>query len=194
MKKAHGGVVLLLILLACKKPVGTVPPQIIPGMKYFNLAGQETKYNVPQYVDLDGDGKRDFSFVTYLIGDPLYKRDKIQFSATSGVDRMMLIGQDENTPLFKKGDMIGSDGIPGYQWIEVGSIPLMQKIMEIQKPAYWIGNWKNARHKYMAFQVRDSGKLYYGWFELSTDTTLEKIVLHRAAISREAQTNIKAGL
>ncbi len=195
MRKVHLVLFLLATFTACKKEKSELPPvyQPQPSMEYIELAGREARFNSSQHIDLDNDGKRDFSFVTYHIGDPVLKRDIIQFAATSPADRLLLISNTDKTPVFSKGELISADGRPGYQWYEVGLTTLSQKISEVQKPPYWVGEWNNVTHQYLAFQVKKNGRLYYGWFELSMDTTHEKIILYRAAVCKEAQTNVKAG-
>ena len=45
----------------------------------------------------------------------------------------------------------------------------------------------------MGVQVEKEGKVFQGWIELSFDQAAQKLVLHRAAISREPGKTIRAG-
>ena len=61
-------------------------------------------------------------------------------------------------------------------------------------PPYWEKEWKDVSHKFLAIQVKRDGKLYHGWIELSMDTVNSKLILHRAAIAKEAGRQVRAGL
>jgi hypothetical protein len=58
----------------------------------------------------------------------------------------------------------------------------------------WEGNWKTATKKYLPIQVRKNNLRFNGWIELTVDTLHEKIILHRAAISKAGEKEIIAGL
>ena len=57
----------------------------------------------------------------------------------------------------------------------------------------WEGAWKDVQHKFLAVQVTENGSVYNGWIELSFDTTKERVLLYRSAISKEAGIDIVAG-
>ncbi len=196
MRKMHLFLLLLVTFTACnKKERSELPPvyQPQPLMEYIELGGRDARFNSPQHIDLDKDGTRDFSFVTYFIGDPVLKRDMIQFAATSPADRLLLLNNDDKTPVFNKGEVISANNRQGYQWFEAAVTILSQKMIEEQKPPYWVGEWNNVSHQYLACQVKKNGRLYYGWFEISMDTVAEKVIVYKAAICREPDTSVKAG-
>ncbi|MBO9564747.1 MAG: hypothetical protein J7621_18355, partial [Niastella sp.] len=58
---------------------------------------------------------------------------------------------------------------------------------------YWEGAWKQVHHQYLAIQIVKDNKRYNGWVEVSFDTAGEKLVLHKAAISKEAEKAVIAG-
>ena len=184
----------ILVTTGCKKTGnnGPIIQPSNPAMEYIDLGGKAATENVSQHVDLDGDGTRDFSFVTYRIGDPVLKRDIIQFSATSPAERLLLVNTNDDSPIFNHGDLI-PEITPGYIWYEVTNIPLSRKIIEDQKPPSWQGRWNNAVHKYLAVKLKKSGLLYNGWFELSMDTVNEKLILYRAAVCKEPGKMVRAG-
>lgn len=57
----------------------------------------------------------------------------------------------------------------------------------------WRGNWVDKGKRYMPFQIYKNNQRYNGWIELTADKEAEKIILHRMAISKEAEKNIIAG-
>jgi hypothetical protein len=58
----------------------------------------------------------------------------------------------------------------------------------------WRGPFIGAVKSFMPFQIEKNDGLYNGWVEITDDRMHERIILHRAAISKEAGKMIKAGL
>jgi hypothetical protein len=58
---------------------------------------------------------------------------------------------------------------------------------------YWEGAWKTASHHYFPFYIERNSKRFFGWIELSFSMALEKIIIHRIAVSEEAEKTIIAG-
>ena len=180
-------------LIACsKKPPLNPPATSHPVMTYKKLSDKEVKYGQNQYIDIDNDGSIDFKFAVLLVGDPILQRDRVQFYANSGIKRNLLNNQVDESPMLNKGDSIGKTH-EGYTWWEISAIVLAEKIVT-DNGSHWEGLWKNADHKFLPIQVEKSNKLYHGWVELSFNTTDEKLILHKAAISTEADKSIQAGV
>jgi hypothetical protein len=168
------------------------PGPLHPVMIYKDLQNKEVKFNHYEYVDVDNDGLSDFRFDVVLIGDPVLQRDRLQFYANSGIRRNLLNNQADESPMLNKGDSI-SKIYKGYTWWEVSFIVLAEKIID-NNGSHWDGLWKNADHKYLPIQVEKNQKLYHGWVELSFNAAEEKLILHKSAISTEADKTVKAGL
>lgn len=184
----------IFVLASCKKDetvIAPPPPPEHPAMIYTDLKNAEVKYGKLKLLDIDGDGSYDFRFSVFLVGDPVLQRDRYQFYASSTVDRNLLNNEADESPVLSKGDSI-SKFYPGYQWWEVSAIVLAEKIVT-NTGAYWQGLWKDASHKYLPVQVEKNRKVFHGWVELSFDTVAEKMILHNAALSKEADKAVKAG-
>jgi len=163
-----------------------------PQMRYTDLNNAEAKPGSPQRLDLDGDGVVDFSFSTLLVGDPLLVRDRLQFYANSTIKTNLLNNANDESPMLPKGAQIMLNH-PGYTWYEISAIVLTEKITTMTPPPFWQGRWSDANHHYLPVQVDKGGQLYMGWVELSMDKAAEKLILHRAAISKEPGRTVKAG-
>jgi len=189
-------VMIVLSVVSCKKDsihpgIPTVPRV---EMEYFNLNNREIKGNAPGFfLDVNHDGRSDFAFTTLLVGDPINQVDKLQFLISSNIDVNLPVNGREEIPVMNKGESIVPGNFNGYQWFELSSILLVQKIISFTVPPVWEGHWRNASHKYLPYQVIVNGKRYNGWVELSVDITNEKIILHYAAISKEPDKIVKAG-
>lgn len=177
---------------ACNKEDELKPEQ--PTMQYTNLQNAEVRFNEFKNVDMDGDGKNDFLFQTLLVGDPILKRDRKQFYAFSKIGTYLLVDAQEQAPVLNSGDAIMVNNYLSAEWYEIAATVLAEKIIEENGSSHWEGAWKNTTHRYLPVQVAKNGLRYTGWIELSFDAELEKIILHRAAISTVAQTDSKAGL
>ena len=194
MKKAtFFTAIILLLLTACKKePLPVTPPsEPHPQMLYKDLLNAEVNYQHSKTIDIDGDGSIDFYFGVQLVGDPVLQRDRKQFMANSVVKRNLLNDLNDQSPVLNKLDTI-SKVHQGYTWWEISAIVLTEKIIT-NTNVYWDGVWKAANHNYLPIQVEKAGKLYHGWIELSVDTAAEKLILHRAALSKEEDKTVKAG-
>lgn len=182
-----------VLFLACsKKPPLPSPTPSHPAMSYKDLTGKEVKYGQSQYIDVDNDGSVDFKFAVLLVGDPILQRDRVQFYANSGIKRNLLNNDVDESPVLNKGDSIKKDH-NGYTWWEISSIVLAEKIIEYSG-THWEGLWKNADHKYLPIQIEKNNQLYHGWVELSFNRTEEKLILHKAAISKEEDKSVCAGI
>ncbi len=179
----------LLILASCDKPVHETPT-----MNYVELANKEVKFNELASVDLNKDGVTDVRFHTLLVGDPIAQQDKRKFLVTSLVNCRLPVNANENAPMLSKGEAIPLENFAGYTWYEVTQIELAQKVTGITGDPFWEGLWKSSNHQYLPVQVVVTNQRFNGWVELSFDTNGEKIILHKAAISKTAEKFVVAGI
>lgn len=178
----------LFILGSCKKE-NDIPANY--SVEFFDLQNAAVKYQQPVTLDLTKDGNTDFSFGVLLVGDPVLQRDRYQFFVSSRVKTKLLNDANDESPMLNKGEEIRLIH-EGYTWYEVSAIVLTEKIVTNQSTT-WNGRWTNANHKYLPIQIEREGKLYNGWIELSFDKTDEKIILHKAALSKSPNVSIHAG-
>ena len=185
--------ILCFILIAsCQKKENDVLPA--PKMKYIDLHQSEVNMSTTQRIDVDEDGTIDFSFKTYLIGDPILKQDRHVFVVGSTIETYLLaIDNTETGKRMEKGDLIGLMPPSGFEWFQIAQIVMTEKVISESNPNYWRGEWKDASHHFLPIQVRRNGLRYNGWIETSMDTNGERMILHKAAISTEAHKDVRAG-
>ncbi|NOU17060.1 MAG: hypothetical protein HOO91_05830 [Bacteroidales bacterium] len=185
----------LLIFISCRKEdVKPLPPEDQLEMEYFDLSNKEIKAFTPGFsVDVNHDGRRDIKFGTLLVGDPIEQVDNVQFFISTDIGVCLPVNNNESIPVLSKGDSILLDDLNGYQWFELSSIVLVQKVISYNNPDSWDGLWKDANHKFIPFQVKNADKRYNGWVEISVDISNEKLILHKAAISTAADQIVCAG-
>lgn len=194
MKRFIVPLVACIILASCKKDkVHIPPPPEHPQMTYTDFQNFEIGQGTSKQFDIDGNGSIDFMFGTILIGDPILIRDRLQFLGLSAVSAYVLADPFNNSLVLNGGATIASAAPAGFGWFEVQDILLAEKITPMNGPVFWEGNWKDASHKYLPLQVRKDGQVYNGWIELSMNKATEKLILHKAAVSKEAGKNVKAG-
>ena len=187
--------ILMLGVSSCTKEKKPVPVPVTPplAMEYFNL-DKEIIADAPGFLlDVNHDRRVDLAFTTLLLGDPIYRVDKMQFLVSSNKDVNLPVNGSEEVPVMYRGESIVPGNFNGYQWFEISSILLVQKVISFTAPPAWEGHWKNASHRYLPYQLIINEKTYNGWVELSVDIVHEKIVLHKAAICKEPNKTIKAG-
>ena len=185
------------LFLSCKKndarriPLPTDPAEEIT---YTDLHEKEIKYNEPAtIIDIDQDNTTDLIFSVWLVGDPVLKQDKQQFRISSGINTSMAVNVNEEVPAMVKNDLIPIANFNGYNWFKVSSIILVQRIENENGVISWHGNWQGAVKKYLPLQLEKNNQRYNGWVELTVDTANQKLVLHRLAMSKKSEKNIKAG-
>jgi hypothetical protein len=157
---------------------------------YMDLQGQEIKMNMHTALDLNRDGEKDISFGTILVGDPVFGVDKRQYVVSTGINSFLSVDQDEKIPVLQAGDSIPVENFRGYNWYNATYIVLARKITGVDKPSYWEGSWKDARHNYIALQLKNRNLRYNGWVEISFDMAAEKIILHRACLSKQPEKSL----
>ena len=183
---------------ACKKEVAT--PQVpvpIPNMQYSDFNNTIVKFGQNFKMDLDNDGANDFYFSSQLVGDPLEQKDKKQFFIGSSLYAFCPVNNInglDRFPMVIKGDNIGYDCYPRYEWSDALGVVLVQKTITFYRVPYWEGDWKNASHRYLPlFVIKDNAK-FFGWLEISFDILNEGMLIHKAGISKEADKEVRAGM
>ncbi len=181
----------LFSFASCKKDNATIPA---PEMIYTDLMDRAVKHNLPAiFIDLNRDGMKDIVFNTLAVGDPLNNLDKWQYRVDSDIETKLPVNNHEQVPMMNKAQRIPVQDFEGYQWYEGTSIILMQKNISVELPVFWTGQWLNVNKRYIPLQVKKEGKQYNGWIEISTDIQQEKIILHKAAITKEPEKEALAG-
>ncbi|RYY38307.1 MAG: hypothetical protein EOO08_15115 [Chitinophagaceae bacterium] len=185
MKKLLLFALTTLLFLSCKK--GHLQravddgPVTLPAMRSIDLGNAQVRYLQAQTLDLNGDGAIDFVFKLQLVGDPQLGIDRRQLCVQSGVQRNLLLNEQDETPVFGSGITLPLQQ-PGFHWWEVGHTVLAEKIVGSNE-SWWDGIWKTAQHRFLAVQVQQGADRYAGWVELSIDQQSETMTLHRAALN-----------
>lgn len=182
------------VLLSCKKERRYENPNAGVEMEYIDLSGKEIGFNQSIFLDLNKDNRNDIGFGTVLLGDPVGKQDKRQYLVFSDLYSSLPVDASENIPMQNKNDLIPVGDFENYNWYNASSIVLAQKIVPLDGNEYWDGKWKSSSHNFMPLQILKNGKRYNGWIELSFDTGSQKTILHRAAISKKAESEVRAGV
>jgi hypothetical protein len=183
--------------MGCDKETTPASPPVNtpPVIEYTDLHNEEIRSNKgPFFLDINKDGTRDIFFGTQLVGDPINQVDKLQFLVSSDILTYLPVNAGEEIPVLNSGAIIPLNDFDGFNWFELSFIVLIQKVIGFDGPVVWEGNWKTATKKYLPIQVRKNNLRFNGWIELTVDTLHEKIILHRAAISKAGEKEIIAGL
>ena len=187
---------LLLFFASCQKEVEQPlpPPDTHPEMHHFSLNDRKIRYQgAPLSLDVNDDGSMDLSFGVQLVGDPIAKADKRQFMAASSYFTSLPVMEDEQVRVFQPSELIPITDFNGSRWYNASGIVLVQRVEHISGTITWQGNWLGASQRFLPFQVLKNEQRYNGWIELSVDVPNEEVILHRGAISKEAEKGVKAG-
>lgn len=186
--------VAFLVLVSCRKPVDTFPLPV-DEMDYTDLNNRQIKYNSSSAViDLNKDNEPDLIFSVLSVGDPVNQVDKRQFRVGSGIYTKLPVNNIEQVPVLSRTDTVFISDFNGYSWWEISSIILIERTENSAGVITWGGNWKTAAKNYLPVQVIKNEQRFNGWVELTADIANERIILHRTAISKHPEKNIRAGM
>jgi hypothetical protein len=200
MKQLFSNLIVLVVIAfaSCKKETLVQPPVPAPEpvveMLYTNLRNAEVKYNSEGvWVDLDNDNRPEVLFEVMLVGDFINRKDMYKFNIVTSIRANVPVNSNEQIPVFQKGATIRIENFDGANWYGASEITLMEKVVLENNSIVWRGNWLTAQKSYLPVQLYRNGKWHNGWIELTADHQNEKLILHRAAISKEPGKMIKAG-
>jgi len=191
-------IIVFISLTSCRKTNITVPtplqPKPIVEMNYTNLNNREIKYQQNgASLDVNNDNRADLFFGVQLVGDRIYAVDKRQFIVVSSINTFLAVNINEQIHPLNQNDSIKLENFNESNWYNASEIILMERNEFATGTILWRGNWVDRGRKYMPFQVYKDDQRFNGWVELTADKENEKIILHRMAISKEAEKNIIAG-
>jgi hypothetical protein len=189
----------LAAVTACKKEKNEIPPLPLPTpeveMVYTALNNAEVKYMQPGiWIDLNQDNRADVLFEVIRVGDHINRYDRLLFNIVTSIRVNVPVNANEQIPVFQKNAIIPLDNFEGINWYGGSEIELIQKAIFENGLVMWRGNWLTAERAYLPIQINITGKRHNGWIELTADVANEKLILHRAAISKDAEKQIKAGI
>lgn len=188
------------LLFSCTKdPVvqpGPEPvPPVNPAMRYIDFDDYSVNYyNRALVMDLDEDGYFDAFFDVQLVGDPIQQIDKMQWLLVTDIHVRLAMNAQEESPVKRRSDVLPLDDFDGYEWYGLTELNLFERVETVTGNFFWRGNWRQAVRQYLPVQIVKDGKRYNGWFEITADTPGERLIVHRAAISKEPEKPVRAGL
>lgn len=191
-------IIVVISLTSCRKKTITVPtplqPKPIVEMNYTNLNNREIKYQQSgATLDVNNDNRADLFFGVHLVGDRIYAVDKRQFIVVSSINTSLAVNINEQIFPLSQSDSIKLENFNESNWYNASEIILMERNEFATGTILWRGNWVDRGKKYMPFQVYKNDQRFNGWVELTADKENEKIILHRMAISKQAEKDIIAG-
>lgn len=198
LHKISNLIILAVVALAsCKKeplPKPLPQPEPMVEMIYTSLNDESIYYQQGGLaLDVNNDAKADLFFDVQLIGDHINKVDKRQFIILTSIYTSLPVNINEQVAPLNANDMIPLGNFNGNNWYNASEIILMERNEFANGSIIWRGNWIDRGKKYMPFQIVKNNERYNGWIELTADKTGERLVLHRMAISKESEKDVKAG-
>lgn len=184
-------------MTACTKKSQEVPlpqPQPAVEMVYTNLNNREVKYQKGSVaLDVSKDNKADLIFGVQLVGDHINGVDKRQFIVSSSIYTALPVNSNEQIIPLNTKEIIPIANFNSNNWYVASEIVLMERNDFASGSVVWRGNWLDREKKYLPFQFLKNNQRYNGWIEVTADNTGERLVLHRMAICKEAEKDIRAG-
>ena len=189
-------IIAALVVAACSCKKKSDSPAVTPPqeMLYTNLNNVEAGQQQPRSVDADGDGVTDINVTVLAVLDPIAGADKYKFNVSGAAHTDFPVNASDSMPILQQGASIGNFAFPNYSWVSAATVLLAQKTVTSPPPAVWSGPWKDKSNVYFAFRILKNNRFYYGWCQISFNTTTEKVILHKVAVSKVDGGVVKAGM
>lgn len=139
-------------------------------------------YASPFYLDIDKDGKGDFSFQTVSVAD----NGEIQTSyLVHPMGKNQVLSVEGSAAIAEAGEVIAEE-------LPRGNVHWSAKHAEIIQSTYndgsmdWFGTWSGGREQYLGIKLVKDGKSYLGWVRVEISPETEKAYVKEYAINRSA--------
>jgi hypothetical protein len=144
-------------------------------------------------VNLIGNEQPELLFDLYRVGDPIEKADKWMWTVVTGSRTYLAIDLQNEIPVLNSGNSIPVQNFGEYEWFPANEGNLMVRKESEDGSISWSGRWLNVAKKYIAVSPAQDGKRYNAWIEISTNSTTQSLILHRAGVSKIPDVAILAG-
>ncbi|MCA6078853.1 hypothetical protein [Fulvivirga sedimenti] len=139
-------------------------------------------------LDIDRDGKSDFSFTTASIYNEGAVYNKYMIHALQNHE---ILNAAEHAAVLENNEVIGTDMDASIHWTS-GAGQIIEQIIT-NEGTNWFGTWSGGRSQYVGIKVNKNGNAYYGWVEIIVDPATEQAYVVDYAINRTPNTSISAG-
>jgi len=182
MKLLFSTIVTIALIITTDKPVAVEEPTSST-VAYFRPAAEASfGYANPFYLDIDKDGKSDFSFQT------------VSFSQDGQVYTQYLVNpMNDNQVMHVEGSAaIAEAGELISEDLPRGNVHWSDAHAEIIESRYtgesmdWFGTWSGGRDQYLGIKLVKEGKSYLGWVRVEVNPETEMAYVKEYAINRQA--------
>lgn len=188
--------VLSLALTCCKKKDKSEisVPQIIHKEVNTILA-----YNQHLNLDVNGDGKSDFYFVSVLVMENNIASLYLLVNPDDSQGCKIIVSKEPQLVLsglwatpFTIGSSISANPAAGYEWNSFLNSGFIISSADNGQQKQFSGPWI-ARQNYLAIQFRVNNRVHYGWVRLSNTGGKEQVLIHDFAYNNVPEQEIRAG-
>lgn len=180
-------------LLACEKEGDR--GQEDPPLKLIELDNYQVLPGEYYHLDLDSNGKTDFTFAQSEFFSVIEQAYKLEFHVNSYKNSFMLAPSEDFLPALLQGEIIQNRANQNRGWCNASQLNMVIKTtVAATGNVSWEGAWMYQSHKFIPVKIADSqNKSFLGWIEVSMDIETEIITLHRAAVSQVAGARVVTG-
>lgn len=198
INKFSAVVLFAAVFISCKKdipaPVNQPGNQPQNHIEYTDLQNREVKHQQGAVIlDVNKDDRADLFFEVRLVGDHINKLDKLQYYLLSSIYTAVPVNRNEQITPLAANEIIPIDNFNGSNWYGGSEIVLMERHETVSGTIRWFGNWIHLQKMYLPICIFKNNQRYIGWVQLTADNVGERLVLHRMAVSKLPEKEIKAG-
>ncbi|MEJ8801602.1 hypothetical protein [Pontibacter sp. H249] len=193
MKKMLTLAFMALAFTSCDKEDGELTEPLTYVHKQINSS---FKYTAPTQVDVNDDGKNDFSFGNVLVSDSRGGHNLFYVRALEA-NQVLLNMQEEISighwsAALQVNDMVQEDNSKNFQWVRGAGFLLDQRKPD-EVHTFYEGPLASYNTLYLGIRLKEGDTYKTGWIKLSYIMGSEKVDIVEAAFHPSASKAVKAG-
>lgn len=186
-------IAIIVLLAGCKKDSAHQPEE--GGLKLIELNNKQVLPGEYFYLDLDSNAVSDFVFGQSEYFSVIEQAFKLDFHINSYKHSFVLSPLTDFLPPLAPGVRISNKTSADLEWCNISQLNLVTKTtVPATGVSGWVGSWINQSNQYIPVKIFSTdNKTYLGWIEVSMNIETEIITVHRAALSRAPERDVKMG-
>lgn len=152
--------------------------------------------NGKYYLDINNDDTTDFVFeYSYIQSMDVPPSSRAKILSIFPINNLILYTINQGQIPLNEGDTISAKMDSNQIWqYFTGDIAYIKWNINNGWDEFWSGEWAGVLNKYFPFGLKLNNEVYYGWMEMSCDSSTGTLTIHDYAVNNKANEYILAGI